>query len=137
MKNLICLIALLSIITSAEAQYSQMSKKQLEIALDQAQKRTNTGVGLVIVGSIALITGGILYMSGLNQLLSFETDTDIDSEFNKSMIGLGIGAAGTAMVGVGIPLWIVGKNKQDKVLIYLAKFDEQSYIPSVSFHLYF
>jgi hypothetical protein len=137
MKNLICFIALLLIATDLEAQYSTMTQKQLEIALDQAKKRTNTGTGLVIVGSIALITGGVLYLSGLNQLLSFETDTDINAEFNKSMIGIGVGAAGTAMVAVGIPLWIVGKNKQDKVLIYLAKFDEQSYIPSVGFHLYF
>lgn len=133
MKNLVCFIFLLFITTHLVAQDSTMSQKQLEIALDQAIKRTNTGKLLTILGSIGLVSGGILSVTASNQ--------DPINEFDKATtlagIGFCVGLAGTVMVGVGIPMWIVGKNKQDKVLFYLAKFDDQSYIPSVGFQLHF
>jgi hypothetical protein len=131
MKSIVCMVLLAMMACNIVAQYSQMSEKQLLAMRAQAKKSASTGKGLILFGSMGVVTGGILYFTGLKQIMEAETVEEINAKLTKSMIGIGVGLAGGIMLGVGVPVAAVNCNKLKKIDIYLMKYDNQAYVPSV------
>lgn len=96
---------------------SEMSEKQLYTAYATATGTATVGIVLTAAGVPALVGGLILNsQAGTGQVL----------------IGAGLVAA-----GIGIPLWISGTNRQNRIMIYLSKFDDTAYIPSIGIKITF
>jgi len=137
MKKFVFILCLAFFANTAFSQYSEMTEKQLKLSLEQAIKLKNTGTALTIVGGLTFIGSLVLYSSGLSQMVDYNTDSEYDAGATKALVGAAGILVGGGLAGVGIPLWIVGANKRDKILIYLAKFDEQSYVRSVGIQIHF
>jgi hypothetical protein len=112
---------------------NELSKEQLNIAFTQAEKTTNIGIVMTIIGIPAIIIGGVMYSKGLNEIV----EEDVDQGLDKSIAGALIMGVGGISMSIGIPLWMMGNNRKNIITVHLAKFKEQSYIPSVGIRVYF
>ena len=138
-KLLISLIVLSSIISNAQwyteygvTNMNELNEQQLNLALKQSQKTINIGVALTAIGVPLIIIGGVMYLSGLNEII----DQNIEGGLNKSATGSLIMCGGGLSASIGIPIWIVGANRKNIILVHLEKF-KTSYIPSLGIRINF
>jgi len=130
-KLLIIIIAIMfSVISNAQylqnhnvniIDYSLLTKEQLNLAYDKAEKNVDTGKILVGAGAGVTLLGTIIYVASLNAIIE-STDYDYSSELSGSTAGALIAGTGGIMVAIGIPVWISGKNKTETIEIHLQKF---------------
>src|SRR4030042_2167107 len=136
MKNLLILL-LVFIAVHSHAQWytkqfgvndiSELNKDQLNIAFTKAEKTTKAGIAMTAIGLPVFIVGSVFIYNGLNEF----GELDIEQGVNKLGTGAFMMCAGGLSAGIGIPLWIVGKNRKDIITVHLAKFTGTSYIPSI------
>ena len=114
-KLLIIIIAIMfSVISNAQylqnhnvniIDYSLLTKEQLNLAYDKAEKNVDTGKILVGAGAGVTLLGTIIYVASLNAIIE-STDYDYSSELSGSTAGALIAGTGGIMVAIGIPVWI-------------------------------
>jgi len=88
-------------ITSEQA-LGLFGQTDLYVTYTGAHKQLKAGTALITVGSIAYVTGitfNVLAWTGLDQ--------------TSQIIGLSCAAAGTFMLGAGIPLYCIGKGRMN------------------------
>ena len=142
MKNLLILL-LVFIAVHSNAQWytrqfgvndiSELNNEQLNIAFTKAEKTTKAGIAMTVIGLPVMIIGGVMFWNGWNEFL----EGDIVGGGMKYNAGALISYAGVLSAGIGIPLWIVGKNRKDIITVHLAKFTGTSYIPSIGIKISF
>lgn len=115
---------------------NELTKPQLNLALEQTEKTIVTGQVLTAIGALSTIIGGVIYTQGLNDIVESDIN-DINKGVNKATAGALVLTGGCAALGIGIPVWIVGGNRKNTINIHLAKFQDTSCIPSIGFKLTF
>jgi hypothetical protein len=115
---------------------NELTEPQLNLALEQSLKTIKTGQILTVIGAVGTIVGTVVYSKGLSDMLN-EDISNIDQGLNKVTTGALIMSGGGIILGVGIPLWIVGVNRRNIIEVHLAKFQGQSYIPSIGIRITF
>jgi len=116
---------------------NELSKEQLNLSLEKANKSIKTGQTLTVIGGIGCVIGGIIYSSGLSDITESTTYSEIDNGLNKGMTGIYIMYAGGIMATVGIPIWISGFTRKEQIEIALVKFQTTGYIPEIGIKLTF
>jgi hypothetical protein len=115
---------------------NELTEPQLNLALEQSIKTIKTGQVLTVIGAIGTIVGTVIYSKGLSEMIN-EDISNIDKGLNKVTTGALIMAGGGTFLGVGIPVWVIGANRRNVVKVHLAKFQGQSYIPSIGIKINF
>lgn len=110
-----------------------LTKDQLLMIQDQSTKSIQTGKTIVGVSTPLVIAGGIIYFVGLSNLVSADSYSEIDRSGNTAIIGYTLISIGSIGLCIGVPIWWIGSSRLNNVNIHLKKFDESSYIPSLSF----
>ena len=112
---------------------NELNENQLNLALEQSQNTITGGVALTVVGTITTIVGGVMYSKGLNEIVT----GGLDDGLNKSTNGALVMAVGGVAASVGIPLWVVGQQRKNIILVHLAKYNNTSYVPSIGIKIKF
>ena len=110
--SVVCLVAFVSASVNAQVQQDKM------FYMAKAEKfraMKNTGMTLTMVGCIAIV--GAVLTSSTNSGAGPQTSTNGNPDINKACIL--ISAAG---LGMGIPLWAVGANREKKYRRRVASF---------------
>ncbi len=117
MKKLILVLSLMFLDSSLGAQvYSTMNQEQLNLALEKAESSIRAGRKLTIIGAVVGVAGFTAFIVD-----SRDTGKDVGLSFSSTLAEILVTAAGLGMMGAGIPKWILGKNKKDKIEIELVK----------------
>jgi uncharacterized membrane-anchored protein len=109
MKTTALLVFLFSFTAHCYAQLDPQKMLYLQES-ERYRKMKNTGTVLTVVGGILFATG---FVTIVNTTTSYSQTSSSDLEY-----GFYAYVGGAACLGAGIPLWIVGGNKQRK---YAAK----------------
>ena len=132
MKKLIIISTILLFCLVANSQWyssfnvtniNELSEDQLNLALDKSLQTIKAGQITTGVGLGVVLIGGIIYASGLNDIVD---DYEIDKGVNKGMAGAYLMYGGALAVGVGIPVWISGEVRKNDIEIALVKFKPTS-----------
>jgi hypothetical protein len=124
MKKLISICLLLFLVVCVNAQekskskYSEFNQDQLNLALKQASKSIKTGKILTFVGAAAFTTGVIIFASGVEDALNSSSNSSA-----KLGGGYALFLGGFVSTLIGIPVWIVGASKKNKIELELVKFN--------------
>ncbi len=137
MKKLIVISLIIFLAIPAEAQsYSTMNQEQLQFALEKAKSKTSTGAVLTVLGTLATVGGTILYVNGLNGIV-YDDYGNIQDNTNEALGGIFVMCAGMGMLGAGIPIWITGANKKEKIELQLLKYQGSASALGVGFKITF
>ncbi len=119
---LICIVVFLSVASNAQEnikpKLEELNQDQLEHALKHASKTVNTGKILFAAGAGASTAGFILFVSGINDALGSDADTDVKIYGGSLFL-----VCGFVSTVIGVPVWISGSNKKKKISLELAKFN--------------
>ena len=125
MKRLISICFLVSLTVMCNAQenakpnYSELYQDQLNLSLKHASKSIKTGKILTFVGAGAFTIGIIIMASSIENSTDEITDTTVNSFIAGDLLAFG----GLISTVIGIPVWIVGVNKKNKIEVELVKFN--------------
>ncbi|MCF8390727.1 MAG: hypothetical protein K9H12_08545 [Bacteroidales bacterium] len=115
---------------------NELNKEQLTLALDQGNKMVKGGTAATIVGASVFIVGVVMYSQGLGDIgITTNSSGGIEFGLGKSMMGFTLMTIGGLATTIGIPLWIIGKQRVDVVNIHLVKFSNTGFIPTISFSI--
>jgi hypothetical protein len=123
MKKLVSISLLVSLTVMCNAQennkpkYSDLNQDQLNFALKQASKTVKTGKILAFVGAGAFTTGVILMTSGVGDIV--DGDSNPEAKIGGGYV---LFLGGFVSTVIGVPVWIVGANKKNKIELELVKF---------------
>jgi hypothetical protein len=119
---LICLLVFLTVMCNAQEntkpKYSELNQDQLNLALKQARNTTTTGKILTFVG-LGVATIGIVTV--INEGAKWAMDENPNE--NKASTGAYVMIFGGIATWIGIPVWIVGAKKKNKIEVELVKFN--------------
>lgn len=124
MKRLISICSLLFFVVLGNAQENNKAKlnefnqDQLNLALKQSLKTIKTGKILTFVGVGSAAIGFVLTANSARDII-----TGSDEAENKAVAGEILFFGGCASIAIGVPVWIVGANKKNKVELELVKFN--------------
>ena len=93
-----------------------LSKEQLDLALSKARGQINAGKALTFVGSGTTIIGIWTYTNGINDIGTGNHGT------SRALTGLLTTVVGVGLMCAGLPNWLTGINKKNKIEIELVKF---------------
>jgi hypothetical protein len=116
MKKLITIYLLLFLVVTGNAQekskskYSELNQDQLSLALKQASKSIKTGKILTFVGATAFTTGLIIFANGVEE--AFNSSSNSSSALGG---GYALFLGGFVSTVIGIPVWIGGASKKNKI----------------------
>lgn len=86
------------------------------------QNMETTGAIITVLGISGMIGGAVMYFNGLNDinninmnLNNHQFDKELNEATNKSLTGLYIAVAGEVLFDIGLPFWIVGGIKSNKL----------------------
>ena len=118
----ICSLVLLTVLCNAQEnnkpKYSEFNQDQLNLALKQASKTIQTGKILTFVGAGAFTTGVILMTSGLGDIV--DGDSNPEAKLGGGYV---LFLGGFVSTIIGVPVWLVGANKKNKIELELVKFN--------------
>jgi hypothetical protein len=123
MKRLISICFVLFFVVTGNAQVNnkpklnELNQDQLNLALTKSKKTKVSGIILTFAGlGVAIIGERIM----LDEATKWPGD-----DYNKTRdnTGLSMLIIGGATMCIGIPCWIVGANKKEKIEIELVKFN--------------
>jgi hypothetical protein len=138
MKKLILVLLFSSCVMTTFSQYREpLTREQLQFSLEKADKMKSGGTILCILGGIGLVSGAIMYISGLSDMTAENSTNSIDKDLTKSLAGIAVGAVGVVGLGVGIPFAIVGSNKKNNIELELMRFKGTASISGVGFRIRF
>ena len=133
MKKMMFAFAFVLFVFNANSQWYQkygatnineLSKEQLNYSMQNAEKKIKTGKTLNFIGISSILIGSILVVKGNN------SDVDSWDEFGKSISKISYGSlfivAGSGMMAVGIPFWLVGKDRKNSIEVALVRFNSSS-----------
>lgn len=133
MKKIFISSLLLLLVTNISAQWytrtygvssiNELSKSQLEVALQHAQQKVKMGQTFTFLGIGGIVVGGIIVGTATNNETSWEGFWD-----SIAQMGLGylVGIAGAGFTAVGIPIWIISANRKNSIEVALVKFNTSS-----------
>ena len=98
--------------------YSRMNEAQLNLALEQSQKRKRSGMVWTAVGTGMMVGGGIMTFNGITSLVYGESN-----DFGSFYTGLGIMCFGAFPLTFGFVSWLTGDEKIKMIEIELLAFD--------------
>ena len=116
---------------------NELNQDQLNLSLTKANQSIKTGQIMTGVGAGVCIIGAIMYSSGLSNIVSSTTYSGIDEGLNKGIAGAYIAGAGAIVAGIGIPVWISGKNKKNDIEVALVKFKPTGSINGIGLKIRF
>lgn len=99
-------------------QWNEMNKEELNLALKQSLKTIKTGKILTIVGVGSAAVGMAIAANS-----AFDVITGTDQDVNQVVAGEILFFGGCASFIIGVPVWIVGANKKNKIELELVKFN--------------
>ena len=124
MKKLISigLLVLLALRCNAQEhykqKYSELNQDQLNFELKKASKTVKTGKILTFAGPCAFAAGVLLFISGVNEDLSGDSNSEV-----KIVGGYVFVLGGFVSTIAGVPVWISGAKKKKKVTLELEKYN--------------
>ena len=124
MKKLtsICLMVIVTVMCNAQdnrkPKYNELNKDQLDLALKQASKTIKSGKILTIVGGCAFTTGVILMTSAFGDIVEGGSNTEA-----KAGGGYVLFFGGLVATLVGVPSWLIGADKKNKIELELVRFN--------------
>jgi hypothetical protein len=113
------------------SKFDGLNQDQLNLALSTSLKTMKTGKNLTFVGIGAFAIGEIIIGGALN------SDDDINEKLGKAVGGALLTTAGIISAGIGIPLWIIGASRKNKIGIELAKFGPTSCVNGIGVRITF
>jgi len=124
MKKLITICLLLFLVVTGNAQekskskYSELNQDQLNLALKQSSKSIKTGKVLTFIGATAFTAGVIIFANGVEDAVNSSPDSS-----SKLGGGYALFLGGFVSTVIGIPVWIVGVSKENKIELELVKYN--------------
>ncbi len=106
---------------------NELTKAQLEMSMDQAIKLKKGGMITTGLSTVLTIVGTVMYANGLDDIISATTYGGIDDGLDKGLNGALLMYVGVAGMSVGIPLWIIGAQRENSVKVHLVKFDQMGF----------
>jgi hypothetical protein len=122
-KKLISICFLLFFVVTGNAQVNnkpklnELNQDQLNLALTKSKKTTITGIILTSAGFGAAIIGERIVVDEASKWPGPNYNE------NRANTGSAMLIIGGATMCIGIPLWIVGANKKNKIELELVKFN--------------
>jgi hypothetical protein len=123
MKKLFSFCFLLFFVVTGNAQVNskpklnELNQDQLNLALTKSKKTTITGIILTLAGlGVTIIGAGIV----VDEATKWPGD---NYNRNRDNTGSAMFIIGGTTMCLGIPLWIVGANKKNKIELELVKFN--------------
>jgi hypothetical protein len=141
MKKLISICFLLFFVVIGNAQVNnktsinELNQDQLNLALKHSSKTIKTGKILTFIGAGAVIVG-VVIVSTIPIEDIFKLD---NSARTKAVTGEILFIGGCVSAVTGIPVWIVGANKKNKIELELVKFNPKgsASINGIGLKIYF
>jgi hypothetical protein len=124
MNRLISICFLLFFVVTGNAQVNnkpklnELTQDQLNLSLTKSKKTIKTGIILTIVGLGVTITGAAIIVNEANK-----APTGPVFDENIDLTGYYVTIIGGAIILAGIPVWIVGASKKNKIELELVKFN--------------
>lgn len=118
MKKTIVLVVILIFNSICFSQ--DYSQEELSSRLRKSLRMKHTGQTLTVVGIVLEVVGIVLYVKGTMEEFDeiYDDDYDFDEDYDEynssSIVGSLFTIGGTACLGTGIPLWIVGNIKSNR-----------------------
>ena len=116
------------------SKYDGLDKDQLNLALAQSLRTIKTGKTLTFIGIGSAALGGIIFATSINLDDGW---SGFEKGLQKATIGALLFDAGIISAAVGIPIWIVGSSRRNKIEINLAKFGPSASVNGVGVRITF
>jgi hypothetical protein len=103
---------------------NDLSEEMLKEALQDAENKVKTGPILTFVGIGTTVVGGILYAHAM----SFDgTILDELRQIGPGTSGVLLMIAGSGIIAIGVPFWIIGADRKNSIEVALVKFKPTSF----------